>query len=153
MFLLGNARKASAKSTCLFCDGTSARKSAEQSTTPGDRFVVSGYCAVYPPSTMMSWPVMNAAPGELSQSTALAISSGVPTRPTGVCVAIVGKRQGSGFADARGNSGNKNSLVFEDFHNWGPMAFLACQCLEQGLAFVLETGQIRRLADGAFGIG
>jgi hypothetical protein len=37
------------------------------------------YCAVYPPSTMMSWPVMNAAPGELSQSTALAISSGVHT--------------------------------------------------------------------------
>jgi len=32
---------------------------------------------------------MNAAPGELSQSTALAISSGVPMRPTGVCVAIV----------------------------------------------------------------
>src|SRR5262249_3736943 len=38
---------------------------------------------------MMSWPVMNAAPGELSQSTALAISSGVPMRPTGVCVPIV----------------------------------------------------------------
>ena len=67
--------------------------------------------------------------------------------------AFFGKRQGSGFADARGTSGNKNSLVFEDFHNWGPMAFLACQCLEQGLALVLETGQIRRLADGAFGIG
>ena len=33
-----------------------------------------GYCAVYPPSTMMSWPVVNAALGELSQSTALAIS-------------------------------------------------------------------------------
>jgi len=49
----------------------------------------SGYCAVYPPSTMMSWPVVNAAPGELSQSTALAISSGVPMRPTGFCVAIV----------------------------------------------------------------
>jgi hypothetical protein len=31
---------------------------------------------------MMSWPVVNAAPGELSQSTALAISSGVPMRPT-----------------------------------------------------------------------
>jgi hypothetical protein len=31
----------------------------------------------------------NAAPGELSQSTALAISIGVPMRPTGVCVAIV----------------------------------------------------------------
>ena len=30
---------------------------------------------------MMSWPVVNAAPGELSQSTALAISSGVPMRP------------------------------------------------------------------------
>jgi hypothetical protein len=38
---------------------------------------------------MMSWPVVNAAPGELSQSTALAISSGVPMRPAGVCVAIV----------------------------------------------------------------
>jgi hypothetical protein len=38
---------------------------------------------------MMSWPVVNAAPGELSQSTALAISSGVPMRPTGVCVEIV----------------------------------------------------------------
>ena len=47
------------------------------------------YCAVYPPSTVMSWPVMNAAPGELSQSTVLAISSGVPMRPIGVCVAIV----------------------------------------------------------------
>jgi hypothetical protein len=33
----------------------------------------SGYCAVYPPSTMMSWPVVNAASGELSQSTALAL--------------------------------------------------------------------------------
>src|SRR6201987_6547060 len=49
----------------------------------------SRYCAVYPPSTVMSWPVGNAAPGELSQSTALAISSGVPMRPTGVCVEIV----------------------------------------------------------------
>jgi hypothetical protein len=38
---------------------------------------------------MMSWPVVNAAPGELSQSTALAISSGVPMRPAGVCVVIV----------------------------------------------------------------
>src|SRR5262249_6739793 len=51
--------------------------------------LLSRYCAVYPPSTVMSWPVTNAAPGELSQSTALAISSGVPMRPTGVCVAIV----------------------------------------------------------------
>jgi hypothetical protein len=57
---------------------------------PQSRFpLFSGYCAVYPPSTMMSWPVVNAAPGELSQSTALAISSGVPMRPTGFCVAIV----------------------------------------------------------------
>jgi hypothetical protein len=48
----------------------------------------SGYCAVYPPSTMMSWPVVNAASGELSQRTALAISSGVPMRPAGVYVAI-----------------------------------------------------------------
>ena len=38
---------------------------------------------------MMSWPVVNAAPGELSQSTALAISSGVPMRPTGFCVAVL----------------------------------------------------------------
>ena len=37
----------------------------------------------------MSWPVVKAAPGELSQSTALAISSGIPMRPTGVCDAIV----------------------------------------------------------------
>jgi hypothetical protein len=50
----------------------------------------SGYCAVYPPSTKMSWPVVNAAPGELSQSTALAISSGVPMRPAGVCVGTIG---------------------------------------------------------------
>jgi hypothetical protein len=28
-----------------------------------------------------------------------------------------GKRQGSGFADARGTSSNKDSFVFEDFHN------------------------------------
>ena|SRR5271165_70349 len=47
------------------------------------------YCAVYPPSTMMSWPVVKAAPGELSQSTALAISSGIPMRLIGVCDAIV----------------------------------------------------------------
>src|SRR4029077_9449979 len=33
----------------------------------------SGYCAEYPPSTMMSWPVVNAASGELSQRTAKAI--------------------------------------------------------------------------------
>src|SRR5258705_10056582 len=38
---------------------------------------------------MMFWPVGNAAPGELSQSTALAISFGVPMRPTGFCAAIV----------------------------------------------------------------
>jgi hypothetical protein len=43
-----------------------------------------GYGAVYPPSMMMSWPVVNAAPGELSHSTALAISSTVPIRPTGL---------------------------------------------------------------------
>lgn len=47
------------------------------------------YCAPNPPSTMMSWPVVNAAPGELSQRTALAISSGVPMRPTGVFVTYV----------------------------------------------------------------
>ena len=55
----------------------------------GLRGGLASYCAVYPPSTVMSWPVMNAAPGEPSQSTAPAISSGVPMRPTGVCVAIV----------------------------------------------------------------
>ena len=32
--------------------------------------------------------------------------------------AFFGKRQGSGFADARGTSSNKDSLVFEDFHSW-----------------------------------
>ena len=35
----------------------------------------------------------------------------------------------------------------------GPMAPLARQCLEQGRAFALEMGQIRGLADAAFGIG
>ena len=33
------------------------------------------------------------------------------------------------------------------------MAFLACQCLEQGLALALQKGQIRGLADGASGVG
>ena len=82
------ARKASAKSTCSFCDSTSARKSAEQSTIAetGVWFPAIVRCIHRP---VMFWPVMNAAPGELSQSTALAISSGVPMRPTGVCVAIV----------------------------------------------------------------
>jgi hypothetical protein len=50
------------------------------------RFIV--YWALKPPSTRMSWPVVKAAPGELSQRTALAISSGVPTRPTGFCASI-----------------------------------------------------------------
>ena len=47
------------------------------------------YYAVYPSSTMISWPVVKPAPGELSQSTALAISSGMPMRPIGVWDAIV----------------------------------------------------------------
>ena len=50
------------------------------------RFIV--YWALKPPSTIMSWPVVEAAPGELSQRTALAISSGVPTRPAGLCASI-----------------------------------------------------------------
>src|SRR6266436_9499973 len=32
--------------------------------------------------------------------------------------AFFGKRQDSGFADARVTSSNKDSLVFEGFHNW-----------------------------------
>src|ERR1700758_5472620 len=32
--------------------------------------------------------------------------------------AFFGKRQDSGFADARVTSSNKDSLVFEAFHNW-----------------------------------
>jgi hypothetical protein len=76
-----------ASSTSISAErGTALRASAV--ATPAEH-LFSGYCAVYPPSTMMSWPVVNAAPGELSQSTALAISSGVPMRPAGVYVAIV----------------------------------------------------------------
>lgn len=44
--------------------------------------------AVKPPSTIRSCPVTNDAAGELSQSTAVATSSGVPTRPIGCCAAI-----------------------------------------------------------------
>ena len=36
-----------------------------------------------PPSTVMLWPVTNEAASEHSQTTASAISSGVPIRPTG----------------------------------------------------------------------
>ena len=46
---------------------------------------------------------MNAAPGELSQSTALAISSGVPMRPTGFCAAIVLFTSVSPSPNARSN--------------------------------------------------
>jgi hypothetical protein len=69
LFFSRKLKRAKRRAKCSFCDGTSARKSAEQST-----IAETGVCAVYPPSTMMSWPLMKAAPGELSQSTALAIS-------------------------------------------------------------------------------
>lgn len=52
------------------------RKPRETEPEEGRVISFSGYCAVYPPSTMISWPVVNAAPGELSQSTTLASSSG-----------------------------------------------------------------------------
>src|SRR5215475_14968782 len=41
------------------------------------------YCVTYPPSTLMACPVTNEAASEQSQTTASAISSGVPTRPMG----------------------------------------------------------------------
>src|SRR5205085_11196559 len=40
---------------------------------------------VWPPSITMACPVTNAAASEHSQTTAVAISSGVPMRPTGSC--------------------------------------------------------------------
>src|SRR4030095_6372985 len=41
------------------------------------------YCVTYPPSTLMACPVTNEAPSEQSQTTASAISSGLPSRPVG----------------------------------------------------------------------
>src|SRR5947209_16220577 len=41
------------------------------------------HCTVWPPSITMAWPTMNAAPSEHSQTTAAAISSGLPIRPAG----------------------------------------------------------------------
>ena len=38
---------------------------------------------VWPPSMTMAWPTMKAAASEHSQTTAAAISSGLPIRPTG----------------------------------------------------------------------
>ena len=62
-----------------------------------------GYCALKPPSMIMSCPVVNAAPGELNQRTALAISSGVPTRPSGFCASIAFLMSVSPSPKARSN--------------------------------------------------
>jgi hypothetical protein len=46
------------------------------------RLVVDGQ---RPPETVMSLPVMNDAAGEISHDTVVAISSGRPMRPIGLC--------------------------------------------------------------------
>lgn len=53
------------------------------------------YCATNPPSTVMVCPVTNEAASEQSQTTASAISSGVPTRPIGSLVIMRALRSGS----------------------------------------------------------
>src|SRR5712691_2992020 len=53
------------------------------------------YCATNPPSTVMVCPVTNEAASEQSQTTASAISSGCPIRPTGSLAIIRAIRSGS----------------------------------------------------------
>ena len=53
------------------------------------------YCATYPPSTVIVCPVTNEEASEQSQTTASAISSGVPTRPMGSLAMIRALRSGS----------------------------------------------------------
>src|SRR5712691_89304 len=53
------------------------------------------YCATNPPSTVMVCPVTNEAASEQSQTTASAISSGVPTRPMGSLAMMRALRSGS----------------------------------------------------------
>src|SRR6266481_5665938 len=53
------------------------------------------YCATYPPSTVIVCPVTNEEASEQSQTTASAISSGVPTRPMGSLAMMRALRSGS----------------------------------------------------------
>ena len=59
-----------------------------------------GYWAMYPPSGVMVWPVTKEAASEHSQTTASAISSGIPSLPIGVWETIL--RSKSGFASMPG---------------------------------------------------
>jgi hypothetical protein len=60
---------------------------AGSGAAPGSAAVVTAgderYCTVWPPSMTMACPTTKAAASEHSQTTAAAISSGLPIRPTG----------------------------------------------------------------------
>ena len=54
----------------------------------GTPHVIRTHYIAIPPSTWRTWPVTYAAAGEHSQTTAPAMSSGVPALPSGICAAM-----------------------------------------------------------------
>src|SRR5581483_10017532 len=67
-----------------------ARNDGSQAFVSLSVSVVRCYCAIYPPSTGIARPVTNDAESEQSHTAASAISSGLPKRPLGCALTILG---------------------------------------------------------------